>query len=374
MGVLLSIHMTSNRPVEIVQFFDRLEAATTDPRSVEVVMKIDDTDSRMNEILSDEQKRRPFRITYISTPLAGGFFGLWKCYDELLKVADPEARFVVGLNDEMYFAEKGWDTRLAKYVDLHPDGIYRLRVSMHRERTTFDYWEASCAGELTPFMTRKWLDLSGGWCPCNGPDSFQNAVAFYFGWLYRHDTFNRPYREHVVHDIEFGAQGANLGLDDKGALMRRMRGAITAWFKLVSYPMQQEAARRAQILHAHIWAQKHQIAGYAVTDDRRDKAMVVVDDSSREVWRASYAISGTRIALTNFFRKFRYPYYGGMGEPARKLTPEQMQYYFIMMYDRTLQESPNIGYSSTGNAFRDSLPYRYVAAGTRILRTVLFKR
>jgi hypothetical protein len=375
MGVLLSIHMTSNRPAELVQFFDRLDEATNDPQSVEVVIKIDVDDRELNEIVCREQQRRRFKITLLSTPLEGGFFGLWRWYDHLLKMTDPTAYFVVSLNDEMYFVEKGWDARLRKYVGLYADGIYRLRVSMHRERNTFDYWEASCAGELTPIITKKWLDLGGGWCPCNGPDSFQNAVAFYFGWLYRHDTFNRPYRERIVHDIEFGAQGSNLGLSNRSAQLQRIRGGMIAWFKLVSYPMQQEAARRAQILHAHIWAANRNIVDYDIGDDTRKKVATVIERSSRQVlWTASYRISRTRITWTNFIRKFWYVYYGGAGEPYRNLTPEQVRYYFLTLYDRSLQELPNPTHSRAGNCVRDNLVYRYVVTSLRIVVLLVLRR
>lgn len=373
--LLLSIHLTSNRPQEFVQFLDRLEAATDAPDSVEVVVKIDVNDRQMNEIVTREQRRRPFALKYISTPLEGGFFGLWKWYDRLLEESDPSAYFVVSLNDEMYFAEKGWDTRLAKYVDLYADGIYRLRLSMHRERNTFDYWEASCAGELTPFMTRKWLTLSGGWCPCNGPDSFQNAVAFYFGWLYRHDTFNRPYRERIVHDLELGAQGSNLDLTDKAALLRRTRGAMLAWFELVSYPMQQEAARRAQLLHAHIWAAKHAIAEYEIEDEPSAKALHVLDRTTkRRLWSARYGLSRRKIAWTNFRRKFSYAYYCGAGASHRKTTPETVRYYFLVRYDSSLMELPDLGFSPSGDVIRDSLVYRYSAAFLRIAAVLVRSR
>lgn len=373
-GVLLSIHMTSNRPREFTQFLDRLEQATNDPSVVEVIVKIEDDNREMNEMLAREQQRRKFRIAYIATPLEGGFYGLWKWYDVLLEKTAPSAYFVVSLNDEMYFTEKGWDTRLRKYVGLYPDGIYRLRLSMHRERNTFDYWEASCAGELTPFITKKWLDLSGGWCPCNGPDSFQNAVAFYFGWLYRHDTFNRPYRERVVHDLHFAAQGANLGLTDDKALLRRTRGALVAWYELVSYPMQQEAARRAQILHGHIWAANRQLSAYTIKDDRRTKHVSVVSKEGGQVlWSASYRLSALRIRWTNFVRKFSYPYYCGAGEPLRKLTPEQMQYYFHTRHDPTLQRLPDVTFTPTGSRIRDSLFYRHSAAYLRIASLCLLR-
>lgn len=372
--VLLSIHMSSNRPKEFVQFLDRLETTTDDPGAVEVVVKIDADDATMNEIVPREQARRKFKLKYLSTPLDGGFYGLWKCYDLLLQETDDAAYFVVSLNDEMYFVDKGWDSRLRNYVDLYPDGIYRLRISMHRERNTYDYWEASCAGELTPLITKKWLDLSGGWCPCNGPDSFQNAVAFYFGWLYRHETFNRPYRERIVHDLEFGAQGANLGLTEEKALARRTRGALIAWFELVSYPMQQEAARRAQLLHAHIWAAGNHIAEYDVIDDPKRKVIGVVERSSKQRrWAASYKISWLRISATNFVRKFSYAYYCGAGEPFRKLTPEQMQYYFLVRHDPDLERLPDLGFAPSGNRIRDSSFYRYAKAVWRIVAVCVLR-
>ena len=332
---LLSIHLTSNRPSYFVTFLDRLEESTEDPRSVEVVLKIDDTDAPMNALLASESKRRPFRITYISTPLVGGFYELWRSYDELLRISHPDAYFVVGLNDEMYFMKRGWDTRLRTYVGLYPDHIFRLRTSIHRERNTFDYWEASCAGDLTPIMTKRWLDLGGGWCPCNGPDSFQNAVAYYFGWLYRHDTFNRPYRERVVHDIEFGGYGANRGITDRVTFRKRIRGSVAAWFTLVSYCTQQEAARRAQLLHAHIAAAARGLRDYDVIDERRRRSLAVIDrGTGARVWQARYALNPWRIRATNLIRKFNYPFYGGSGDAVRYQRRANLVYYLLLRHER----------------------------------------
>lgn len=313
-GVLLSIHLTSNRPDNFAKFLDRLEEKTEDFGSVEVAIKIDDNDHPMNELLARESKRRPFRIAYISTPLVGGFYSLWRAYNDLLRVCDPNAYFVVGLNDEMYFLEKGWDVRLRNYVNLYPDHIYRLRTSIHRERNYFDYWEACCAGDLSPIMTKRWIDVGGNWCPCNGPDSFQNSVAFYFGWLYRHYTFGRPYRERVVHDINFGGYGANVTLSDPEALRRRMRGGVVAWFQLMSYPMQQEAARRAQKLHAQIWAEANVTSDFDIIDKVGKQQICVIDLHTGALLSShSYGVDRLRIVLTNTFRKLNYAYYGGAG-------------------------------------------------------------
>lgn len=315
-GVLLSIHMTSNRPDNFVRFLDRLEEKTDVMASVEVAIKIDDTDTAMNSLLAQEVARRPFRISYISSPLVGGFYGLWRSFDELLRVCNPNAYFVINLNDEMYFTAKGWDTRLRNYVDLFPDHIYRLRTSQRRHRNYYDFWEAGWSNDTSAIMTKRWLDIGGGWCPCNGPDTFQQSVAFYFGWLDRFDAA-RPCRELPIDDIEFGGAGDSIGMSDQ-ALRRRMRGALKPWFILMSHKMQQEAARRAQLLHAHIWAEARAPNELRIRDNRSRRRIEVTDRSGVLVLhRRSYALSWLRISLSNAVRKLNYGYYGGAGAVYR---------------------------------------------------------
>jgi hypothetical protein len=311
-GPLLSIHLSSNRPGNFIRFLDRLQAATTDMAAVEVVVKIDDTDAAMNRLLAEQVVRRPFRLRYISTPLEGGFFGLWRCYDELLRASDPDAYFVVGLNDEMAFKTAGWDVVLRRYVGLFPDQIFRLRTSVHRHRNYYDFWEAGFANDTSAIMTRRWLAAGGGWCPCNGPDTFQQFVAFYFGWL---DRFNvdRSFRELPIDDVEFEGHGANAGLAGR-EFLQRWGEAIRPWFVLVSHRMQEEAARRAQKLRAHVWAHQQGVNGYEVVDRRRRRRVDVVDAASRRrLISFRYRLSRTRIGITNAMRALNYLYYGGGG-------------------------------------------------------------
>ena len=157
-------------------------------------------------------------------------------------------------------------------------------------------------------------------------------------------------------------------------MLQRMRGGLIAWFVLVSYPMQQEAARRAQLLHAHIWAAKQGVPAYDIEDDAKKKVIRVVErPDGRQRWQASYKLSRLRIGLSNFMRKFSYAYYGGAGEHFRNLTPERMRYYYVARYDRSLEELPDLGFSPSGSPIRDSLPYRYVAALVK-MATALLRR
>jgi hypothetical protein len=330
-GPLLSIHMTSNRPANFVEFLDRLERATLAPSSVEVVLKIDDTDDAMNRLLEREARTRPFRITYISTPLPGGFFGLWRCYDDLLKASDPSAYFVIGLNDEMYFKTQSWDLVLRKYVGLFPDHVFRLRTSTQRYRNYYDFWEPGFANDTSAFMTRRWLDAGGGWCPCNGPDTFQQYVAFYFGWL---DRFNaaRPQRDLPITDVQLEGHGASVGLDGP-ALRRRIGGSLKSHFTLVSHRMQEEAARRAQKLHAGIWMHEHGREVFEARDNRRRRQIEIVCVSDSATCHAlRYRLNPLRIWVTNTIRKLNCGYYLAGGSTNKFSWFENFMHYLAFRH------------------------------------------
>jgi hypothetical protein len=310
-AILLSIHFTSNRPAGLARFLDRIESSTSDMSAVEVVVKIDDNDSQMHVLLEQESKRRPFAVRYISAPPPAGFYDLWRSYDGLLKAADPRAYFVMCLNDEMYFETMHWDKVLRRYVGLFPDHIFRLRTSNNRTRNYFDAWEAGFANDTSAIMTRRWVESGGGWCPCNGPDTFQQCVAYYFAWLHRFRA-DRITRELPIYDINLGGHGANLGESLSGRhLRRRIGGSIRPFYILMSHAMQEEAARRAQKLHAHIWAEGQGLTGYEVRDEPQRRRICVTDRAGRMLFRLSYRLSAIRIWLSTARRTMRWRYYAG---------------------------------------------------------------
>src|SRR5688500_8507296 len=65
-GKVLSIHLQSNRPNNFVKMLDHLEETADDLNSFEVIVKIDDDDLVMNELLKHESTHRKFTVKYIS--------------------------------------------------------------------------------------------------------------------------------------------------------------------------------------------------------------------------------------------------------------------------------------------------------------------
>lgn len=313
-GPLLSIHLQSNRPDNFTSYMENLVASADDPSRIEVVVKIDDTDAPMNVLLPQlvEKYRDVITLKYISTPLVGGFFELWRSMNDMLKICHPHAYFLWNMNDEMAVLNKGWDTALAKYVGMFPDHLFRLRTSVFRSRNYYDYWECGFAPETSAITTKRWLDICGDWNPCLGPDSFNQCVAYYLGY---HDRFYklRVDRDIPVHDFIFAGEGAFIGMSGE-VLYRRARGACKAWYRLMSHEIQQEASRRAQRLMATIWAQR-EFSHFKIEDNTARGRFEVYDleDKRKKPDLFPYKLSKLRIKLTNLHRASAYYYYAGGG-------------------------------------------------------------
>lgn len=354
-GVILSIHIQSNRPDNFIKFLDNLQETADDYTAFEVVVKIDDYDMVMNQLLPQEIKKRPFKVRYISTPLKGGFFGLWESMNDLLRACDPDAYFLVNFNDEMYFKRKGWDTILKQYVGLFPDHIFRLRTSLFRYRNYYDHWECGFAPETSAITTKRWIEIGGNWNPCLGPDTFQQCVAYYFGYHHRFEK-NRLLREVPLNNFNIGGEGATIGLEGE-ARYKWFRGATKSWCRLMSYEMQLEASRRARKLHAYILGKELEIKNFSIVDKKNKKEIHLINQDTNEIIRKlNYELGKFKIKFGNFIRYFQYLYYAGGGVVIKESSANHLWSFLILRYDTFL-------------SLRDFIIY-VMFFGIRILRKI----
>lgn len=310
--MLLSVHLASKFPGKFTALLDNIEATIADPSRIEVLVKIDSEDAAMNALLPREAARRPFAVRFISTPRGEGYFGLWSAYNDLLKIAHPEAYFVSVMNDEVKFVTRGWDETLQGYVGFYPDHLFRLRISQYRLRNYIDFWECGYAPDAYALYTRRWFEISGDWCPCNTPDAFQQSVAFYLWGATRPGPGNRQYNRDIpVHDIQLEGEAPYQGLSDE-ELRERVRVAEAHWFRLMSWTIQTEASLRAHRLLAYARASELGLAGYSIEADVPARRVRLIErPSGRELGCWSYALSRVRIGATNFWRKPLFEYWCG---------------------------------------------------------------
>ena len=285
---LLSIHLQSNNPVNFSGFIESLEKHVENIDLIEVIVKIDDKDDQMNSLLEDLVKNSKVSIKYISTPLLGNFSDLWRSMNDILLICEKETYFIWNMNDEMRVPIYGWDKILKEYVDIFPDGLFRLRTSRFRHRNYTDPWECCFAPETSAITTKKLIDTCGDWNPTLGPDTFNQLVAYYFSY---HDRFNM---NKETRDIVLTAG---------------------SWYKLVSYKTQLEASRRSQLIQAQIYKEGKFSKSKEYNDIQiiqKNKNIIIVLNKV-ELYKFPYKISRLKITLSNFLKSLQYFKYGGGG-------------------------------------------------------------
>jgi|GEM_PF-2710935 len=318
----VSIQLNSNRPEQIARFFDSVENTADKPEDIEVLLHIDQGDKVMEEAVEMERARRKFDLRVLQTDLVKGYATLWKPLNPLFEMTHPEAYFVINLSDEMLFETCGWDSMLKPYVGYYPDHIFRLRGSKYRFRNYTDFWENGFAPDSLAFYTRRWLELSGDWNPCLGPDSFQQCVSYY---LFTDDPFSHTQhmRDIPLPHIKFSGEGASIGLEGE-ALYRRICINNRAWFVLMSHKMQEEARRRAMRMKAHIIAHNHQLQGVtASVEERRLLRRFVVRDANthKVLAKIPYQLSWLKTSGRTWLRSPLVLYYAGGGRESLRTHP-----------------------------------------------------
>lgn len=337
---LISIQLNSNRPAQLVAYFDNIEETTDNPTEVEVLVNIDIGDSAMKTMLEREILARKFTIKYVETERPKSFCDLWKPINTLLTITDPNSYFLVNISDEMLFVTKGWDTILRKYVGFFPDHMFRLRASRNKFRNYFDRWECSFAQDAIPITTKKWVDVGGDWNPCFGPDSFQQLISFY---LAKEGKFSNSHylREAPMTEIKFSGDVPALGIDADKA-WRHHKDHIKAMQICQSYPMQLEARRRSILMKAHIIASAAHLKNFDVIDNKQKKLISLFDkDKNTTIQTFDYKVNWLSISLANQWRKLDFFSYFGDG-PAHKMTLRNLyrylraKHFWILKSNRTI--------------------------------------
>ncbi|MBX3710086.1 MAG: hypothetical protein KIT56_08325 [Gammaproteobacteria bacterium] len=313
---LISIQLNSNRPTQLISYFDNIEETADHPEEIEIIVNIDDDDHTMEALLIKESCCRKFTLKYTTTPKPISFCDLWKPINKLLRLTDPNSYFLLNISDEMLFVTQGWDTILKKYVGFFPDHIFRLRASRNKFRNYFDRWECSFAQDSIPITTKKWVDIGGDWNPCFGPDSYQQLISFYLAKEGQFSCINYL-RELPLLDIQFHGDVPSLGIDSQKAWQHN-KDHIKAMQICQSYPMQLEAKRRAMLLKANIIAFANQLTHYQIIDVKSKKQIHLINQETHSTNIIHYKLNPLSITLTNQIRKLRfYAFFGGGSEYSK---------------------------------------------------------
>ena len=346
--MLASIQFNSNRPNNISDFVANVEKTASNPQDIEIICHIDEGDDFCKNLLKNLQKTSRVKIKYLQTNIIKGYKDLWKPLNELLKLTDPNAYFVTNFSDEFMFKTKGWDDVLRGYINYYEDDIFRIRLSRYRFRNYTDFWECVFAPDSLAFYTKKWMNVVGMWCPCLGPDSWQQLVSFYLinSQKFDHIQYNRDIAESF---IQFEGEGASIGLTGLKA-KQRIRDNLDLWFETVSYEMQEKAKFAAAKLQAEIIIYKNlnqEKLTYNFVNNRKppifnnknkifyknneEQKIIEIYNEEKLLYKINYKINKLWLFFINNIRKPNYGYYAGGGQECyRKDLISQINVYSRM--------------------------------------------
>ena len=341
---LISLHLASNNPQKFVGLMENLETTTANPLQLEVLVKVDSEDVSMQNVANAEAGRRPFAVRVVVAPRGAGFQDLWQSYNLLYARMHPGAYFVSLFNDEVRIVEHGWDNILLNYRGFFPDDIFRLRVTRLKLRNYYDFWECGYAPDCFAFHTRRWLQAGEGWCPCTGPDSSQQFIAYYLG-MTSYPSVEQCNRDVPIFDISLTGEGASEEMTDEQRHQRSTTN-FRLWFTTVSHAMQEELRRRAALLRANIDCSKYPNQQLSVVCDSRRRIVRLVNQAGETLEFYSYNMSRWRLWLQNAKRTLNYRYYAGGGDAAWNIWPISFLQFLTTYYPglrrllRPLLDSP----------------------------------
>src|SRR5262245_31302647 len=260
---------------------ENLLDTASEPRCFEVVVKIDTEDAAMQRAVAQIKSELEVNLTVVVSPRPPSYFHTYIAFNEILKASDSGYYFCWHINDEILIETKGWDRILARYVGYFPDHIFRLKVNPQKMYWNFfDIHEIGLYADF-PIVPRRWLDATGIWAPCHGPDTYQEAVSIHLARLGIHR--NVPLAEIVV-----GGDEAGQNISPERTLFRSQVTCLS-WYKGLTASMQEEMARAARRLQLFIMAHQLGIEHYELRDDPVTKALTLVAGEKVHA-RVSYAV------------------------------------------------------------------------------------
>ena len=353
-NIFASIHLNSNRPDNIKDLISNIERTASTPSGIEVIINIDNNDNNCKNIIENLKNTSLVKIIYIQTDIIKSFKDLWKPYNQLLGLTNKNAEFVSLFSDEFRFKTKGWDDILKKYINYYNDGIFRIRLSRYRFRNYTDFWECIFAPDSLAFYSKKWIDIVGMWCPCTGPDSWQQLVSFYLtsSRKFDHIQYNRDVSENF---IEILGEDPGQGMSKLESRQRNIDNADLWFDETIKYESQLAAKKAAALLQAEIIMHQNscdQKISYNFTSNRKPPIFIdkkindikLIDNKknfqldffwqNNLIYKIDYKVNKIKLFFINNWRKLNYPYYagGGMENKGDNIIDSIYTYHYIRKY------------------------------------------
>lgn len=278
---ILSMIMVAHHPNMVKEFLENIEQTVDNPDCIELLIQIDD-DSLMRAMLDEAVQTYSFDIRYIQNVLQMSF-------QPLFNIANPNTYFFQVVNEGLRFKMRGWDTILKKYIHFFQDDIFRLKIAEHQYRNYYGFQECGPAANKYFYLTRKWLELSGGVGESADYDCWHQYVDYHLGQTKGIDGIPGLFRSIPVSEVVVEENSVN------------SRSISQEWSQFNSVKSQQTFRRIATKMLACIWAHNENIKDYSVKENTFFRWFSIRENKKNKIKKIFfYSVSSLYIRFQNF--------------------------------------------------------------------------
>ena len=212
-SLLVCSRIQDNKNTSLTNLLDSLTDQSSDYKNFEVLIKFDDDDKGVNNVLP-KLKKYPFTIKYLIEPRGRGYLDLHVFYNRVFSLANPESGVLGAMGEDFVITERGWDDLILSKTSVFPDGIFIIhgcphpplqRLNYEKEKFFLDYdidkSEDIIIIDEAPMWSRKLLNICGGLGHLSFTDLWTLMLEYYMYHrcgLNRTIFLERPFMKRVL--------------------------------------------------------------------------------------------------------------------------------------------------------------------------------
>lgn len=309
----------------LVPFLDHLAQTCKNDKSFEVCIAIDEgSEEGLNKI----KKNYNFKIKHI--PTSSGYHNNMENINKLLaKEGDKDSYFVSCVSDRYRFSCDNWDAYLQEYISIVPDDLFILRLADYSKNIKYrkSLIHAAHCNETWGFITKKTLDVMGGFCSAIGHDAGFEMIHYFI-----QNNKKDPFRREIPLPNKFSTKNFISSESDGGSitfLQRNIKNQEHIKKVISSFNILESMKSSAVKVYLSHLMWKRKLDG-KIIDDKKRKNCFIKLENGKKFKKITYKISYLFYLKQRFSLYYKTPRFENFILSYLPILKTKIGYNFIL--------------------------------------------
>lgn len=300
--MFITLLCASNKTQHQKELIENLISTAHTPNQIEILFLLDEGDLLSAKNLDELQNRTQVTIKYMFDNSYWRYIGVLVLYNQLLSLASKDSYFFNIISDKVRFETKHWDKKLKFYHSYFKDDLFRVCISKMKFNNYYRFKEALVIPENFSFVTRRWLEVAGGWGEfC---DSGLEAMQYYLGKLKRLGVF----RSVAAPDINIKEYNFSSSATTNSSIAAKRRSYVnykcitSENAKFIGCRVRESFYRRAVKLLLYINNYEKVGSSFSFQENKKNKSIVLLNSNHEfvDVSRYKFPLEERIFALCEY--------------------------------------------------------------------------